>query len=124
MRALDLPRCRYPLILIQHGRKLQEVPTKRNAVLAYHPKAQLTGPKKPDLVQPAKLHRTTICSLLISKKRHVLQVVSKPDLGRSGVYWSWNSENGSFENELSDESRDAEKARKLWDVSLKMVGLN
>lgn len=53
-----------------------------------------------------------------------LQVVSKPDLGRSGVYWSWNKENGSFENELSEESSDLTKAKKLYDISLKLVGLS
>lgn len=52
------------------------------------------------------------------------QVVSKPDLGRSGVYWSWNKENGSFENELSEESSDLTKAKKLYDISLKLVGLS
>lgn len=52
-----------------------------------------------------------------------LQVVSNPTLEKSGVYWSWNKANGSFENELSEESSDTEKARKLWDVSLKLVGL-
>ena len=52
-----------------------------------------------------------------------LQVVSSPELDRSGVYWSWNKENGSFENELSEESSDTDKARKLWDVSVKLVGL-
>ena len=52
-----------------------------------------------------------------------LQVVSSPELDRSGVYWSWNKENGSFENELSEESSDTDKARKLWDISAKLVGL-
>lgn len=51
------------------------------------------------------------------------QVVSNPTLEKSGVYWSWNKANGSFENELSEESSDTEKARKLWDVSMKLVGL-
>ena len=51
------------------------------------------------------------------------QVVSDPTLSKSGVYWSWNSQSNSFENELSKEASDAEKARKLWDVSEKLVGL-
>lgn len=53
----------------------------------------------------------------------LFQVVSSPQLDRSGVYWSWNKANGSFENELSEESSDTEKARRLWDVSMKLVGL-
>lgn len=53
-----------------------------------------------------------------------MQVVSSPDLGKSGVYWSWNSDNGSFENELSEESSNTEKAKKLFDISRKLVGLN
>lgn len=51
------------------------------------------------------------------------QVVYNDKLGRSGVYWSWNKENGEFENELSEESSDQAKAKKLWDISMKLVGL-
>ena len=51
------------------------------------------------------------------------QVVSDPNMNKSGVYWSWNSNSNSFENELSEEASDAEKARKLWDVSEKLLGL-
>jgi len=52
-----------------------------------------------------------------------LQVVSSPELDRSGVYWSWNNTNGSFENDLSEESSNQDKAKKLWELSMKMVGL-
>ena len=51
------------------------------------------------------------------------QVVYSDRLGRSGVYWSWNKENGEFENELSEESSNQAKASKLWDISMKLVGL-
>jgi len=51
------------------------------------------------------------------------QVVSSPELDRSGVYWSWNNTNGSFENDLSEESSNQDKAKKLWELSMKMVGL-
>ncbi|XP_057796432.1 protochlorophyllide reductase-like [Salvia miltiorrhiza] len=51
------------------------------------------------------------------------QVVSDPSLSKSGVYWSWNRTSASFENQLSKEASDAEKARKLWEVSEKLVGL-
>lgn len=51
------------------------------------------------------------------------QVVSDPSLTKSGVYWSWNKNSKSFENELSKEASDEEKARKLWEISEKLVGL-
>jgi len=64
------------------------------------------------------------------------QVVSAPETKASGKYWSWNGEakmigegsaGGSggmiFENEPSDEVADDAKAAKLWDVSMKAVGL-
>ena len=53
----------------------------------------------------------------------MLQVVSDPSLTKSGVYWSWNKNSDSFENQLSKEASDAEKARKLWEISEKLVGL-
>lgn len=52
-----------------------------------------------------------------------MQVVSDSSLAKSGVYWSWNNKSASFENQLSQEASDAEKARKLWEVSEKLVGL-
>ncbi|XP_065875560.1 protochlorophyllide reductase [Euphorbia lathyris] len=55
--------------------------------------------------------------------KRLAQVVSEPTLGKSGVYWSWNQYSSSFENQLSKEASDAEKARKLWEVSEKLVGL-
>ncbi|XP_077225739.1 protochlorophyllide reductase-like [Tasmannia lanceolata] len=55
--------------------------------------------------------------------RRLAQVVSDPSLTKSGVYWSWNKNSASFENQLSQEASDAEKARKLWDLSEKLVGL-
>jgi protochlorophyllide reductase len=53
--------------------------------------------------------------------KRLAQVVSDPTLNKSGVYWSWNSQSNSFENELSQEASDAEKARKLWDLSEKLL---
>lgn len=53
----------------------------------------------------------------------LFQVVAEPSLTKSGVYWSWNKDSASFENQLSQEASDAEKARKLWEVSEKLVGL-
>lgn len=51
------------------------------------------------------------------------QVVSDPTLKKSGVYWSWSNNTGSFENQLSEEASDDAKGSKLWDVSMKLVGL-
>ncbi|KAK6946747.1 Short-chain dehydrogenase/reductase SDR, partial [Dillenia turbinata] len=51
------------------------------------------------------------------------QVVSDPSLTKSGVYWSWNKDSASFENRLSHEASDPEKARKVWEISEKLVGL-
>lgn len=53
----------------------------------------------------------------------VMQVVSEPSLTKSGVYWSWNKNSASFENQLSQEASDVEKARKVWELSEKLVGL-
>ncbi|KAM7503481.1 hypothetical protein LguiB_002385 [Lonicera macranthoides] len=55
--------------------------------------------------------------------KRLAQVVSDPSLTKSGVYWSWNKNSASFENQLSKEASDAEKARKLWEASEKLVGL-
>jgi protochlorophyllide reductase len=49
--------------------------------------------------------------------------VSDPKLKKSGVYWSWSNNTGTFENQLSEEASDDAKGAKLWDVSMKMVGL-
>ncbi|CAN7014714.1 hypothetical protein IGI04_013296 [Brassica rapa subsp. trilocularis] len=54
--------------------------------------------------------------------KRLAQVVSDPSLTKSGVYWSWNKASASFENELSEEASDVEKARKVWEISEKLVG--
>ncbi|XP_022140772.1 protochlorophyllide reductase [Momordica charantia] len=55
--------------------------------------------------------------------KRLAQVVSDSSLNQSGVYWSWNKNSSSFQNQLSKEASDAEKARKLWEISEKLVGL-
>ncbi|KAJ9182870.1 hypothetical protein P3X46_006817 [Hevea brasiliensis] len=55
--------------------------------------------------------------------KRLAQVVSDPSLAKSGVYWSWNKASASFENQLSQEASDADKARKVWEISEKLVGL-
>lgn len=54
--------------------------------------------------------------------KRLAQVVSDPSLTKSGVYWSWNKASASFENQLSQEASDTEKARKIWEISEKLVG--
>lgn len=55
--------------------------------------------------------------------KRLAQVVSDPSLTKSGVYWSWNKDSASFENQLSEEASDVSKARKVWEISEKLVGL-
>ncbi|KAL7457038.1 hypothetical protein ACHAWC_008505 [Mediolabrus comicus] len=72
------------------------------------------------------------------------QVVDDPQCNKSDVYWSWNggaqqvgrwSADGKprgaggsggeiFENAQSDAVRDRDTAKKMWDLSVKAVGLN
>lgn len=51
------------------------------------------------------------------------QVVSDPNMNKSGTYWSWSSEKGSFENTVSEEVSDSQKGKRLWMLSEKLVGL-
>jgi protochlorophyllide reductase len=72
------------------------------------------------------------------------QVIDDPQCTKSNVYWSWNGgaqtvgrwdsdgkpkgAGGSggtiFENQQSDAVRDRETAQKMWDLSVKAVGLS
>ncbi len=51
------------------------------------------------------------------------QVISDPAMNKSGTYWSWSSEKGSFENTVSEEVSDGQKGKRLWMLSEKLVGL-
>lgn len=57
----------------------------------------------------------------------VAQVVADPDFKRSGVHWSWGNRQqegrSAFVQELSSEGSDDAKAKKLWELSEKLVGL-
>ena len=55
--------------------------------------------------------------------RRLAQVVSDPAMDKSGTYWSWSNEKGSFENQVSEEVSDGAKGQRLWEVSEKLVGL-
>lgn len=55
--------------------------------------------------------------------KRLAQVVGDPRLTKSGIYWSWNKESNSFENSLSEEASNPEKAKKVWEISERLVGL-
>lgn len=55
------------------------------------------------------------------------QVAVDKDFGKSGVYWSWGNRQKegreAFDQEVSDEAMDANKAVRMWELSEKLVGL-
>ena len=57
----------------------------------------------------------------------VAQVVADPDFSESGVHWSWGNrqkkEGQQFSQELSDKATDPDTARRVWDLSMTLVGL-
>ena len=57
----------------------------------------------------------------------VAQVVADPDFAESGVHWSWGNRQAKdgqqFSQELSDKATDPDTARRVWDLSLQLVGL-
>ncbi|HIK35736.1 MAG TPA: protochlorophyllide oxidoreductase, partial [Thermosynechococcus sp. M98_K2018_005] len=54
-------------------------------------------------------------------------VVADPEFRQSGVHWSWGNRQKegrkAFVQELSAEGSDEQKARRLWELSEKLVGL-
>ena len=54
-------------------------------------------------------------------------VAVDPEYNKSGVYWSWGNRQKegrkSFDQEVSDEALDNNKAQRLWELSEKLVGL-
>lgn len=57
----------------------------------------------------------------------VAMVVADPEYRQSGAYWSWGNrqkkEGKSFVQRVSPQARDDEKAKRMWDLSEKLVGL-
>ena len=57
----------------------------------------------------------------------VADVVSQPEYSQSGAYWSWGNRQKegrqSFVQEVSNEASDDDKAKRLWELSAKLVGL-
>ena len=57
----------------------------------------------------------------------VAQVVSDPQFAISGVHWSWGNrqrkDRQQFSQELSDRVTDPVTSRKVWELSMQLVGL-
>jgi len=57
----------------------------------------------------------------------VAQVVADPKFKQSGAHWSWGNRQkqgrDSFVQELSQQASDDDKAKRLWELSEKLVGL-
>ena len=59
--------------------------------------------------------------------QRVAEVVAEPKYNQSGVYWSWGNRQkegrNSFVQEVSLEASDDRKAKRMWELSEKLVGL-
>ena len=57
----------------------------------------------------------------------VAKVVGDPGFNESGVYYSWGNrqqeDRTAFKQEISDEAMDANKGKRLWELSEKLVGI-
>ncbi|WP_341528914.1 protochlorophyllide reductase [Nostoc sp. UHCC 0302] len=57
----------------------------------------------------------------------VATVVAAPEYNKSGTYWSWGNrqkkDRKSFVQQVSPEASDDDKAKRLWELSEKLVGL-
>ena len=57
----------------------------------------------------------------------VAAVVAEPEYNKSGSYYSWGNRQKegrkSFEQEVSNEALDDDKAQRVWDLSAKLVGI-
>ncbi len=57
----------------------------------------------------------------------VAAVVADPEYKQSGVYWSWGNrqkkDGKSFVQQVSPQARDDEKAKRMWELSAKLVGV-
>ena len=60
--------------------------------------------------------------------KRVAQVVSDSEFGISGVHWSWGNRQRKnrqqFSQELSERATDPLTSKRVWDLSMKLVGLN
>jgi hypothetical protein len=106
-------------------RKLQQQELSAPECLADRPVASCEG------LPPYTVYRLVAWGLscctsyaAITAAACVPQVVSDPNMNKSGTYWSWSNEKGSFENVVSDEVADDAKAARLWALSERLVGLS
>ncbi len=57
----------------------------------------------------------------------IAEVVAAPEYNQSGAYWSWGNrqkkDRKSFVQKVSPQARDDEKAKRMWELSEKLVGL-
>ncbi|MEM9506570.1 MAG: protochlorophyllide reductase [Cyanobacteria bacterium P01_E01_bin.35] len=57
----------------------------------------------------------------------VAKVVADPGFNESGVYYSWGNrqqeDRTAFKQEISDEAMDANKGKRLWELSAKLVNI-
>ena len=57
----------------------------------------------------------------------VAAVVADPQYNQSGAYWSWGNrqkkDGKSFVQKVSPQARDQDRAKRMWELSAKLVGL-
>jgi len=60
--------------------------------------------------------------------QRVAQVVADPEFGVSGVHWSWGNRQRKnrqqFSQDLSERVTDPNTSRRVWDLTMQIVGLN
>ena len=60
--------------------------------------------------------------------KRVAKVVHEPEFGLSGVHWSWGNrqrkDRQQFSQDLSERVTDPKTSMKVWDLSMKLVGLS
>ncbi|MEL6439877.1 MAG: protochlorophyllide reductase [Cyanobacteria bacterium J06621_8] len=59
--------------------------------------------------------------------KRVAKVVAEPKFNESGIYYSWGNrqdeDRTAFKQEISNEAMDANKGKRLWELSAKLVNL-
>ncbi len=60
--------------------------------------------------------------------QRVAKVVNDPEFALSGVHWSWGNRQKKgrkqFSQELSDKVTDSKTAQQVWELSMKLIGLD
>ena len=59
--------------------------------------------------------------------RDSADVVANPEFAQSGVHWSWGNRQKKigqqFSQELSEKATDPVTARRVWELSMQLVGI-